>query len=160
MCVLLRMPNSFQWLTQRCITVLKPGLISQANGSAYIETQKTKIACAVCVVAILLYRAVANLVFRYGPRQSRTTTYSEKGKLNVEVKFAPFSCKKRRAPIRVSWVPFLRDGIREAKFYPVGRRGPIRGRANSTSSARSRAVGVIPKIHHRRVHHHYRERRD
>ncbi|KAF7793136.1 hypothetical protein EIP86_004245 [Pleurotus ostreatoroseus] len=50
---------------------LKPGLISQANGSAYIETEKTKIACAV-----------------------------EKGKLNVEVKFAPFSCKKRRAPIR------------------------------------------------------------
>ena len=27
--------------------VLKPGLISQANGSAYIETEKTKIACAV-----------------------------------------------------------------------------------------------------------------
>ena len=29
--------------------VLKPGLISQANGSAYIETEKTKIACAVYV---------------------------------------------------------------------------------------------------------------
>ena len=28
---------------------LKPGLISQANGSAYIETAKTKIACAVFV---------------------------------------------------------------------------------------------------------------
>lgn len=38
---------------------------------------------------------------RYGPRQSRSTTYNEKGKLNVEVKFAPFSCAKRRAPIRV-----------------------------------------------------------
>ncbi|KAJ3536666.1 hypothetical protein NM688_g6806 [Phlebia brevispora] len=62
---------------------LKAGLISQANGSAYIETEKTKIACAV-----------------YGPRQSKTTTYSEKGRLNVEVKFAPFSCRKRRAPIR------------------------------------------------------------
>ncbi|KAL4253188.1 RNase PH family protein [Abortiporus biennis] len=62
---------------------LKPGLINQANGSAYIETEKTKIACAV-----------------YGPRQSRNTTYSDKGRLNVEVKFAPFSCKKRRAPMR------------------------------------------------------------
>ncbi|TDL24783.1 mRNA transport regulator 3 [Rickenella mellea] len=62
---------------------LKPGLINQANGSAYIETEKTKIACAV-----------------YGPRQSRSTTYNEKGKLNVEVKFAPFSCTRRRAPMR------------------------------------------------------------
>ncbi|KAI5123369.1 hypothetical protein M0805_001790 [Coniferiporia weirii] len=62
---------------------LKTGLISQANGSAYIETEKTKIACAV-----------------YGPRQSKSATYNEKGKINVEVKFAPFSCAKRRAPMR------------------------------------------------------------
>ncbi|GJE86901.1 mRNA transport regulator 3 [Phanerochaete sordida] len=62
---------------------LKPGLINQANGSAYIETEKTKIACAV-----------------YGARQSRSTTYSEKGRLNVEVKFTPFSCQRRRAPMR------------------------------------------------------------
>ncbi|KAH9952229.1 mRNA transport regulator 3 [Amylocystis lapponica] len=62
---------------------LKAGLISQANGSAYIETERTKIACAV-----------------YGPRQSKTTVYSENGRLNVEVKFAPFSCTRRRAPIR------------------------------------------------------------
>ncbi|CCM02378.1 uncharacterized protein FIBRA_04473 [Fibroporia radiculosa] len=58
-------------------------LISQANGSAYIETERTKIACAV-----------------YGPRQSKTTVYNENGRLNVEVKFAPFSCTRRRAPIR------------------------------------------------------------
>ncbi|KAI0709330.1 mRNA transport regulator 3 [Earliella scabrosa] len=62
---------------------LKAGLINQANGSAYIETEKTKIACAV-----------------YGPRQSKSTTYNEKGRLNVEVKFAPFSCTRRRVPIR------------------------------------------------------------
>ncbi|TBU50870.1 mRNA transport regulator 3 [Dichomitus squalens] len=62
---------------------LKAGLINQANGSAYIETERTKIACAV-----------------YGPRQSKTTVYNEKGRLNVEVKFAPFSCKRRRVPIR------------------------------------------------------------
>nr|GAT58662.1 predicted protein [Mycena chlorophos] len=62
---------------------LQPGLISEANGSAYIETQKTKIACAV-----------------YGPRQSKNTAYSETGRLNVEVKFTPFSCRRRRAPLR------------------------------------------------------------
>ncbi|KAF7304899.1 hypothetical protein MKEN_01204200 [Mycena kentingensis (nom. inval.)] len=62
---------------------LQPGLISQANGSAYIETEKTKIACAV-----------------YGPRQSKNTSYSDLGRLNVEVKFAPFSCTRRRAPLR------------------------------------------------------------
>ncbi|KAF7294919.1 hypothetical protein MIND_01030000 [Mycena indigotica] len=62
---------------------LQPGLISQANGSAYIETQKTKIACAV-----------------YGPRQSKNTSYSDMGRLNVEVKFTPFSCPRRRAPLR------------------------------------------------------------
>ncbi|KAI0054109.1 ribosomal protein S5 domain 2-like protein [Auriscalpium vulgare] len=62
---------------------LKAGLTSQANGSAYIETERTKIACAV-----------------YGPRQSKNTTYSETGRLNVEVKFAPFSCDVRKAPMR------------------------------------------------------------
>lgn len=39
---------------------------------------------------------------RYGPRQSKSATYIEKGKINVEVKFTPFSCKRRRAPMRVS----------------------------------------------------------
>ncbi|EAU88481.2 mRNA transport regulator 3 [Coprinopsis cinerea okayama7 len=62
---------------------LQPGLIEQANGSAYIETGKTKIACAI-----------------YGPRQSKNVAFHDKGRLNVELKFAPFSCPKRRAPIR------------------------------------------------------------
>ncbi|RDB21073.1 Exosome complex component MTR3 [Hypsizygus marmoreus] len=62
---------------------LQPGLIDQANGSAYVETERTKIACAV-----------------YGPRQSKNAAYNEKGKLNVEVKFTPFSCERRRAPMR------------------------------------------------------------
>ncbi|TFY72675.1 hypothetical protein EVG20_g320 [Dentipellis fragilis] len=70
------------WTSDQYI-VLKAGLISQANGSAYVETERTKIACAV-----------------YGPRQSKSTTFSEKGRLNVEVKFAPFSCSSRRAPLR------------------------------------------------------------
>lgn len=42
---------------------------------------------------------------RYGPRQSKSTTYNEKGKLNIEVKFAPFSCTRRRSPLHVS--PFV-----------------------------------------------------
>ncbi|PVG04535.1 ribosomal protein S5 domain 2-like protein [Serendipita vermifera] len=62
---------------------LRTGLIPQANGSAYIETGNTKIACAV-----------------YGPRQLKNTQYSETGRLNVEVKFAPFSSTRRRAPLR------------------------------------------------------------
>ncbi|KAF5358344.1 hypothetical protein D9756_001546 [Leucocoprinus leucothites] len=64
-------------------TFLQPGLISQANGSAYIETEQTKIACAI-----------------YGPRQPKNIAYSENGRLNVEVKFTPFSCRRRRAPLR------------------------------------------------------------
>jgi exosome complex component MTR3 len=83
------------------LTVLQPGLISQANGSAYIETEKTKIACAVYVRAFIR-RTFSKYRHRYGPRQSKTTTYSEKGRLNVEVKFTPFSCTRRRAPMRVS----------------------------------------------------------
>ncbi|KAF7322991.1 hypothetical protein HMN09_00078800 [Mycena chlorophos] len=55
---------------------LQPGLISQANGSAYIETQKTKIACAV-----------------YGPRQSKNTAYSETG---------PAQCGSQVHPILMS----------------------------------------------------------
>ncbi|KAJ3497509.1 hypothetical protein NMY22_g19693 [Coprinellus aureogranulatus] len=62
---------------------LQPGLIDQANGSAYIETGNTKIACAI-----------------YGPRQSKNVAFHDKGRLNIEVKFAPFSCPRRRAPIR------------------------------------------------------------
>lgn len=62
---------------------LKAGLTNQANGSAYIEAERTKIACSV-----------------YGPRQAKNTSYSEKGRLNVEVKFSPFSCQRRRTPLR------------------------------------------------------------
>ncbi|CAG8475683.1 6168_t:CDS:2 [Funneliformis mosseae] len=62
---------------------LKTGLISQANGSAYIELRQTKIACGV-----------------YGPRQTKVASFSGKGNLNCEIKFAPFSCLKRRQSYR------------------------------------------------------------
>ncbi|TFK76408.1 ribosomal protein S5 domain 2-like protein [Pluteus cervinus] len=62
---------------------LQPHLINQAAGSCYIETEKTKLACAV-----------------YGPRQSKNVAYSERGKLNVEVKYTPYACRRRKAPMR------------------------------------------------------------
>lgn len=81
--------------------VLQPGLINQANGSAYIENERTKIACAVLVIYRPSTETSCLIMFRYGPRQSKNVPYYEKGKLNVEVKFAPFSCHQRRAPLRV-----------------------------------------------------------
>lgn len=69
----------------RLTPVIKTGLISQANGSAYIESGgKVKIACAV-----------------YGPRP-KPPPFTPKGGLNLEVKFAPFASDPRRAPLRVS----------------------------------------------------------
>ncbi|KAF9428967.1 hypothetical protein BGZ94_000308 [Podila epigama] len=64
---------------------LKTGLISQANGSAYIELDKTKIACGV-----------------YGPRSVKKAgqAFSGHGTLNCEIKFATFSCAKRRSNVR------------------------------------------------------------
>lgn len=50
--VLYAMSCAFSPLT--LYPVLKAGLISQANGSAYIETQRTKIACAVSVTSIFM----------------------------------------------------------------------------------------------------------
>ncbi|KAI1306542.1 hypothetical protein EDD11_004730 [Mortierella claussenii] len=64
---------------------LKTGLISQANGSAYIELEKTKLACGV-----------------YGPRPVKKVgqVFSGRGILNCEIKFATFSCAKRRSNMR------------------------------------------------------------
>ncbi|KAG0306782.1 hypothetical protein BGZ99_001672 [Dissophora globulifera] len=62
---------------------LKTGLINQANGSAYIELEKTKLACGV-----------------YGPRPGKRTGFSGHGVLNCEIKFATFSCAKRRGHMR------------------------------------------------------------
>ncbi|WWD00816.1 hypothetical protein V866_007753 [Kwoniella sp. B9012] len=61
---------------------LKTGLISQANGSGYIESGGVKIACSV-----------------YGPRP-KAPPYTPQGTLNLEVKFAPFASDPRRAPLR------------------------------------------------------------
>ncbi|CAE7088013.1 unnamed protein product [Rhizoctonia solani] len=77
---------------------LQLGLVSQANGSAYIETEKTKIAVAV-----------------YGPREIKSgSSYTEHGRLKVEVKFSPFSCTRRRAPIRDAESPTLASQIHQS----------------------------------------------
>ncbi|KAI7855832.1 ribosomal protein S5 domain 2-type protein [Circinella umbellata] len=64
---------------------LKTGLVTQANGSAYIEVGNTKAVCAV-----------------YGPRQLKRAGFSSNGTLNCEFKFSTFSCTKRRAHMRDS----------------------------------------------------------
>jgi len=45
-------------------SVLKTGLINQANGSSYIETGKVKIACAVYVLLLAFYEEAAELSTR------------------------------------------------------------------------------------------------
>ncbi|CAE6436919.1 unnamed protein product [Rhizoctonia solani] len=77
---------------------LQLGLVSQANGSAYVETEKTKVAVAV-----------------YGPREIKAgSSYTENGRLKVEVKFSPFSCTRRRAPIRDAESPTLASQIHQS----------------------------------------------
>jgi len=59
---------------------MKTGIISQAKGSAYIEQGNTKVVCGV-----------------YGPREvQKKSDFRLNGQLFCELKFAPFSCKKRR----------------------------------------------------------------
>lgn len=60
---------------------LQTNLVPSASGSSYIEIGDLKLACSV-----------------FGPRQIKGRQYSGKAELNVEVKFAPFSSKKRRKP--------------------------------------------------------------
>eukprot|EP01095_Lingulamoeba_sp_RSL-Kostka_P018141 TRINITY_DN981_c0_g1_i1.p1 TRINITY_DN981_c0_g1~~TRINITY_DN981_c0_g1_i1.p1 ORF type:complete len:265 (+),score=88.94 TRINITY_DN981_c0_g1_i1:139-933(+) len=55
---------------------MKTGIITQANGSTYIERNNTKLICSV-----------------YGPRPSKNTnSFSDIGFLQCEFKYAPFSC--------------------------------------------------------------------
>ncbi|KAI7872496.1 ribosomal protein S5 domain 2-type protein [Spinellus fusiger] len=62
---------------------LRTGLVTQANGSAYIEVGNTKAVCAV-----------------YGPRQLKKSGFSRNGTLNCEFKFSTFSCTKKRNHMR------------------------------------------------------------
>eukprot|EP00048_Salpingoeca_helianthica_P024893 m.36212 g.36212 ORF g.36212 m.36212 type:complete len:275 (-) comp9648_c0_seq1:28-852(-) len=60
------------------------GLVSQARGSAYVEFGNTKLVAA-C----------------YGPRDTlKMREYSSRGKISVEIKFAPFSGPRRRGYVQ------------------------------------------------------------
>ncbi|XP_028393371.1 exosome complex component MTR3-like [Dendronephthya gigantea] len=77
---------------------LRANAVTQAKGSAYIETGKTKVICSI-----------------YGPRESlRKQEFRMKGKLTCEIKYAPFSCKRRRSPIRDSEEKDLSNIIKQA----------------------------------------------
>ncbi|CAD6577530.1 MAG: hypothetical protein CYPHOPRED_000264 [Cyphobasidiales sp. Tagirdzhanova-0007] len=78
---------------------LKTGLVPQADGSAYIETGKAKIMCAV-----------------YGPHPARRDApFSARAKLNVEVKFVPFACPgRRRTPGKDTESPLLSAQLSQA----------------------------------------------
>lgn len=127
--------------------VLQPGLISQANGSAYIETDRTKIACSVSV----LY-SFQNTDFwlkgatSYGPRQSKNTAYNEKGRLNVEVKFTPFSSERRRAPLRVCKIG---PTTKSYSLYLLGCRRSVNRGCYSTGPLVLCSTRAFPKIHNR-----------
>ncbi|XP_014681124.1 PREDICTED: exosome complex component MTR3-like [Priapulus caudatus] len=59
---------------------IKCGIISQAQGSVYIEFNNTKVICGV-----------------YGPREfGKREDFSMNGRLTCDFKFATFSCKQRR----------------------------------------------------------------
>lgn len=63
-------------------TVLNTGIVSKAQGSAYIEQGQTKAICAV-----------------YGPREiPRKSDFTMKGILNCTIERTPFSGSKRKAP--------------------------------------------------------------
>ena len=77
---------------------VRANAVTQAKGSAYIETGKTKIICSI-----------------YGPRESlRKQEFRMKGKLTCEINYAPFSCKKRRSPVRDSEEKDLSNIIKQA----------------------------------------------
>lgn len=65
------------------------GLVSQAKGSAYIESGNTKLICCV-----------------YGPRETerKDETDMKSGRLTADMRFAPFSC-----PERGSWIQSSQD---------------------------------------------------
>ena len=102
-------------------------------------------------------KPLSSHLVRYGPRQSKNTAYNEKGRLNVEVKFAPFSCTRRRVPIRVcSTCVFLLSVL---LIGILGCRRSVRLGANPTSVSIRRQAGAPAEVNYRCFHHGHRERR-
>ncbi|XP_026728242.1 exosome complex component MTR3-like isoform X1 [Trichoplusia ni] len=65
-----------------CMFFARTDMVSQAKGSAYVELRKTKVVCSV-----------------FDPREiPHQNEFSQLGQIFCEVKFAPFSCPRRRRP--------------------------------------------------------------
>ncbi|CCF48651.1 hypothetical protein NDA11_001407 [Ustilago hordei] len=76
---------------------LQTNLVPSASGSSYVEIGDLKLACSV-----------------FGPRQVKGRQYSGKAELNVEVKFAPFSSRRRRQPGRTTESAHLSNLLHQA----------------------------------------------
>lgn len=122
-----------------------------------LRLQKRKL-LAPCALWCSFSSSTHLFVSRYGPRQSKNTAYSEMGRLNVEVKFTPFSCVRRRAPMRVSAMHIARD-LTPTILSAVGRRGQVHRRRHPPGSRFLRPVRVASQVNHRYIHHHHRVRR-
>lgn len=65
-----------------CMFFARTDMVSQAKGSAYVELRKTKVVCSV-----------------FDPREiPHQNEFRQLGQLYCEVKFAPFSCPRKRRP--------------------------------------------------------------
>uniref|UniRef100_A0A2A4JIN7 Exoribonuclease phosphorolytic domain-containing protein n=1 Tax=Heliothis virescens TaxID=7102 RepID=A0A2A4JIN7_HELVI len=63
-----------------CMFFARTDMVSQAKGSAYVELRKTKVVCSV-----------------FDPREiPHQNEFSQLGQIFCEVKFAPFSCPRKR----------------------------------------------------------------
>ena len=94
---------------------------------------------------------------RYAPRQLKNQQYSETGKLNVEVKFAPFSCKRRRAPLRVrSRQPSF---LLNSRPLHSGRRRSRDFSPRTPIDTPCDTVGALPQVYDRCLPHGLGERR-
>lgn len=69
---------------------VQTGLVSQASGSAYLESDIIKLACSI-----------------YGPKQIKSKVYSDEAELNVDVRFASFATKKRKKAGKVEFSPLF-----------------------------------------------------
>ncbi|TKY88875.1 hypothetical protein EX895_002116 [Sporisorium graminicola] len=76
---------------------LQTNLVPSASGSSYVEIGDLKLACSV-----------------FGPRQVKGRQYSGKAELNVEVKFAPFSSRRRRKPGKTTESAHLSSVLHQA----------------------------------------------
>lgn len=82
-------------------------MVSQAKGSAYIEMKKTKLVCSVFDPREIPHQnEFRYLHINYIKHKYREVillfhmqlVYSQLGQLYCEVKFAPFSCPRKRRP--------------------------------------------------------------